>query len=354
MDVVSEVAKYKEKNNIPILDNGRENEVIEKNVSRLKNKELKLQAADFFRHLMAISRSYQAGKVFTHSSIVQDIVPEKTTGTQKLRIGFQGVSGSFSEQALHEYFGDNVEKSNVQEFEDVFKALDNGSIDYGVLPIENSSTGSILEVYDLLRKYDFFIYGEQCIGVHQNLLGLKGARISDITEVYTIPTAYEQSREFFKNYPGITFIPYLNTAASAEYIKNAGDIHKAAIASKMAAKVFGLDILAENINSNKNNRTRFIIIGRNMEVHECCGKISVIFALENKVGSLYNVLRLFAENNLNLIKIESRPIADKSWQYFFYIDFEGNISDARVKDALNLIDRNSYYFRMLGNYESSK
>jgi monofunctional chorismate mutase, gram positive-type, clade 2 len=356
MDVVARVAGYKEKNGLPILDSRREKQVIAKNVLRMKDKELQPEAEEFFEQLMGISRRYQAKKVFTHDVPGDDSIIEykKDLAGRRLRIGFQGVSGSFSEQALHEYFGENVDKTSVPEFEDVFKELQKGTIDYGVLPIENSSTGSILAVYDLLRKYDFFITGEKCIDVQQNLLGLKGAKLADITEVYTIPTAFEQSRDYFKDHPGITFIPYLNTAASAEYVKNTGDIHKAAIASKRAAKIFGLDIIGENINYSKNNRTRFIIVGRKVEVNERCGKISMVFALEHKVGSLYNVLRFFSENNLNMLKIESRPIVDKSWQYFFYIDIEGNMEDVKVRDALKLIDRNSIYFRLLGNYQSSR
>jgi len=351
MEVVAQVAEYKLQKGIPILDSEREKAVIEKNLSMLKNKQLEAEAKDFFEHLMALSRSFQAKK---HLYPVCGLNNMDKKGFQfsKKRVGFQGVSGSFGEQALNEYFGDGVEKSCFPGFEDIFKALEEGKIDYGVLPIENSSTGSITEVYDLLRRYNFFITGERCVKVQQNLLGIKGAVLADIKEVYTIPTAYEQCREFFKDHPGIKFIPFHNTAASAEYIKKMGDKHKAAIASKRAAEVFDLDILQADINHNKRNMTRFIIISRQMEVDEKCNKISVVFALEHKAGSLYRALRYFAENNLNMLRIESRPMEEKSWQYFFYIDFEGNTGDDRVKQALKLIENNSFYFRLLGNYQS--
>ncbi|MBE6068098.1 MAG: prephenate dehydratase [Clostridium lundense] len=363
METVLKVAQYKKENNIPILNKSREDEVIEKNVKYLRNKGFKRAEAEFLKSVMAISRKAQAKEIFEYNIEVKDgkkseleylvsneaaCIPKK----DKINVGFQGVPGSFSEEALLEYFGDDATIQNVREFEDIFKALKNNEIDYGVLPIENSSTGGIVEVYDLLRKYGFFIVGERTIKVNHNLLGIKGTKIEDIKEVYSHPQALQQSGEFLNDYPNLGKIPYRNTAASAELIKNENSKEKAAIGSKRAGEIYNLDIIKENINYNKNNYTRFIVIGKNLELQSDYDKISTILTLPHKAGSLYNILSIFAEYNLSLLKIESRPIVDKSFEYFFYIDFEGNLDNQFVKEAIGELRNNSYDFKLLGNYKA--
>lgn len=363
METVLKVAQYKKENNIPILNKIREDEVIENNVKYLKNKGFKRAEAEFLKSVMAISRKAQAKEIFEYNIEVKDdkkneleylvsneaaCVPKK----DKINVGFQGVPGSFSEEALLEYFGNEVTIHNVREFEDIFKALKNNEIDYGVLPIENSSTGGIVEVYDLLRKYGFFIVGERTIKVNHNLLGIKGTKLEDIKEVYSHPQALQQSREFLNNYPHWESIPYRNTAASAELIKSENSREKTAIGSKRAGEIYNLDVIKENINYNKNNYTRFIVIGKNLELQSNYDKISTILTLPHKAGSLYNILSIFAEYNLSLLKIESRPIIDKSFEYFFYIDFEGNLDNQSVKEAMGELRNNSYDFKLLGNYKS--
>lgn len=363
METVLKVAQYKKENNIPILNKNREDEVIEKNIKYLRNKGFKRAEAEFLKSVMTISRKAQAKEIFEYSMEVQNdnkseleyLVSNEATSEPKrgkISVGFQGVPGSFSEQALLEYFRDEITIHNVREFEDVFKALKNNEIDYGVLPIENSSTGGIVEVYDLLRKYGFFIVGERTIKVNHNLLGIKGTRIEDIKEVYSHPQALQQSGEFLKDYPNWEKIPYRNTAASAELIKNKNSKEKAAIGSKKAGEIYNLDIVKENINYNKNNYTRFIVIGKNLELQSDYDKISTILTLPHKAGSLYNILSIFAEYNLSLLKIESRPIVDKSFEYFFYIDFEGNLDNQSVKEAIGELRNNSYDFKLLGNYKA--
>lgn len=364
IETVLKVAKYKKENNIPILNKGREDEVIEKNVNHLKNKGFKTEEAEFIKTVMAISRKAQAKEIFEYNVESQDSnksEPEYMVSnegicspkSENITVGFQGVPGSFSEEALIEHFGGEVGTFNVKEFEDVFKALQNNEIDYGVLPIENSSTGGIVEVYDLIRKYGFFIVGERTIKVNQNLIGIKGTKIEDIKEVYSHPQGIKQSSEFLKNYPQWDCIPYRNTAASAQLIRDTNSREKAAIASKKAGELYGLEIIKENINHNKNNYTRFIIIGKNLELQKDYDKISTILTLPHKAGSLYNILSIFAEHNLSLLKIESRPIVGKSFEYFFYIDFQGNLENDLVEEALNEVRNNSYDFKILGNYKQS-
>ncbi|GAB6168056.1 prephenate dehydratase [Clostridium carnis] len=340
MNVAIKVGEYKKKNNLPILNKGREEEVIEKNISLLADVKYKNSAKKFFNYLMELSRELQG-----------QLIEEKKKLLAK--VGFQGVRGSFSEEALLKYFGKNELSKEYEEFTDVFEALKNLEIDYGILPIENSYTGAITEVYDLLVKYGFFIVGEECIKIDQHLVGIKGTKLENINEVYSHPQGFEQSKDFLKKYNNLKLIPYHNTAISAKLVSTLQDKTKAAIASKRAAEIYDLEILKDNINDKKDNHTKFIIIGRKAECTKESNKISVVFSLEDEAGTLYKLLRYFAENNINMIKIESRPNKHESWKYLLYVDFEGNLEKEEVKKSLDLIERNSGYFKILGCYKKS-
>ncbi|WP_245331518.1 prephenate dehydratase [Clostridium algifaecis] len=267
-------------------------------------------------------------------------------------VGFYGVEASFSHEALLAYFGRNINAISCNEFKDVFDALEEGKIKYGVVPIENSSTGGILEVYDLLRNYGFYIVGEKCVKINHNLLGVKGTKLSDIKEVYSHSQAFLQSKKFLMEHKNWSMIPYFSTAMSAKYISESKLKSRVCIASKKAAELYGLSILKENINYNKNNYTRFIIIGKSNNISEEMDKISIVITVSHKVGSLYDILSYFKNNNLNMAKIESRPIINEPWRYFFYIDFYGNVLDKNVKDALEGIKSDCQYFRFIGNYKT--
>ncbi|KNF09991.1 P-protein PheA [Gottschalkia purinilytica] len=358
MSKVIQVAQYKEKNNQPIFDNSREEEVIRRNKTYLKDKEYEKALEEFYKELMAISRRIQAKKIFCEheydnkSSSVYNIFNSIKEKKENIKVCFQGVPGAFSEQALIEYFGENTPRCNVAEFEDVFKQLKNEDVDYGILPIENSSTGGISEVCDLLRKYGFYIVGERSVKVDHNLLGIKGSKLEDIKEIYSHPQALQQSSEFLKTSSSWRLFPYRNTAESAKLVKESNRIERAAIASRKAAELYDLEIIASSINYNNNNHTRFIIIGKNLEIDEESNKVSVVMSVPHKPGALYSALNYFAENNLNMQRIESRPIIDKSWEYFFYIDFEGNLKDENLRKAIADLEKNSLYFKLLGNYKS--
>ena len=359
MNVAINVAKYKIENNIPIFNGAREAEVIEKNINRLNNKEYSRLTEKFFTHLMELSRSLQADIIYgnnKNSRIIDSIEENISTNESKrdlenIKIGYQGVRGSFSEEAMIKYFGENHTTTDYEEFEDVFLALKNNEIDYGILPIENSSTGAITTVYDLLVKYGLYIVGEECIKIDQNLIGVKGSKLEDIKEIYSHPQGFEQSSEFLSKQNNINLIPFHNTAISAKYISELNDKSKAAIASLRAAKIYGLDVIQKEINDKDNNHTKFIIVGRKLEASKECNKITVVFSLDDKSGTLYNLLRHFAENNINMIKIESRPSKNEPWQYLLYVDFEGNVENEDVKKAIKLIEEKSEYFKLLGCYE---
>ncbi len=361
MEKVLKVADYKEKNNMKIFDKSREDEVVKKNITYIKNENFKEVISELFTCIMDISKQIQSKEILSKTgdkkekkNNLDNKTDKEEIHFKKNKIGFQGVSGSFSEQALIEYFGECDNLYNYTSFEEVFMALENNEIDCGVLPIENSSTGGVLEVYDLLRKYGFYIVGERCIKVDHNLLAIKGTTMEDIREVYSHPQALQQSSEFFANYKNLTLIPYKNTAISAKLTKDKNSKNIGAVASKKAAELYDLDIIKANINHNKNNYTRFIVIGKQLEINDDCDKISLVFTVPHKPGMLYSALSNFANNNLNMMKIESRPIVGKSWEYFFYIDFQGNLNKSFVKEAIKEIEENSSYFKLLGNYKSHK
>ena len=357
MELVALVAEYKIENDIPILNSEREKQVIDRALESLRDKSLSREMEIFFNELMAISREYQS-RYIDEKFVAQTRGSDEAWGisalasreTKKLKIGFQGVEGSFSEEALLNYFGREAMTSSFRFFEDVFMAIDRGDVDYGILPVENSSTGSVNEVYDLLRKYGCHINGEIVLKVKQNLLGVKGASMEDIKEVYSHSQGFQQSAEFFKEHPSWKLIPYHNTALGAKLVSEAGDISRAAVASEKAAAIYGLDILKENLNFNSKNYTRFVIVGKDLELDESSDKISVVLTVRHKAGSLCDVLRLFSQEGLNLLKIESRPIMDKSWEYFFHLDFEGNLQDPNVSRIMDQIRSRTTYFKILGNY----
>lgn len=270
---------------------------------------------------------------------------------KSLIVGYQGVAGSFSEDALLSFFPNNINTKNYEQFEDVFIGIESEEIDYGVLPIENSSTGAISAVYDLLNQYNCFIIGETYVHPIQNLLGIKGAKIEELLEVYSHPQGFEQSKDFLKNY-NWKLIPYYNTAMSAKYIAEQKNKSIGAIASKKAALLYNLDILSENINNNKSNTTRFVIISKELKVNSKCNKISVVLSTKHQAGALYEALRHFALNNINLLKIESRPVQHTPWEYYFYIDFEGNIQDANICSTIEKMKTDCPHFKLLGNYEA--
>lgn len=287
MKLVNDVAEFKMKNSGKVLDKTREMLIINKYTENIKDKALKSNVKEFLESLMHISRRIQ--KEIIHKSFNSN----KTENKIIEKVGFQGVEGSFSHEALIEYFGVETDTECFSSFKDVFEALKKGKIKYGILPIENLSTGGISEVYDLLGEYNCHIVGEKCIKVDHNLIGVKGAQLSDIKEVYSHTQAFLQSKEFFNNNNHWMLIPYFNTAKSALYISKENLKRKACVASKKAADIYGLNILKENINYNSNNYTRFIVIARDIELNTQCNKISILITLPHKAGTLCGVLEHF-------------------------------------------------------------
>lgn len=346
MTIAKDVVSYKLKNNMEIFQLEREKQVIEKNLKYIHNDDLKDYASYFIQNMMNISKSYQATFVPPKSRIELSL-PKKDS----IVVGFQGVQGSFSEAALEEYFGKDTDRKNYNHFEDVFKALKNKDIDYGIVPLENSSTGAINDNYDLIRDYGFYTVGEQSISIDQHLLGIKGSRIEDLKEVYSHPQGLLQASKFLEQHPYITGINYPNTAMAAKYVSDQKDSSLCAIASKKAAELYGLEVLQENIHNEKTNHTRFIVFGENLERNDKANCVSVVFTLAHKVGALYQVMKVINDHHINLLRIESRPVQHTPWEYYFYVDFEGNMEDTNILLTLEDMLAHTNTLRVLGNYE---
>ena len=230
--------------------------------------------------------------------------------------------------------------------------VEEGRADFAVLPIENSSAGAVSDNYDLLVKHNVYIVGETELPVNHALLGLPGATLEDIHQVYSHPQALMQCSQYLNSHRQWRQISMENTAVSAKKVLEDGDVTQAAVASEIAGKLYGLKVLEPSINYNKNNATRFIILAKDPVYQKEANKISICFECAHKSGTLYNMLGNLIYNDVNMLMIESRPIPGKSWEYRFFVDVEGNLSDPAVQNALKGIAEEAATLRILGNYEA--
>jgi len=265
------------------------------------------------------------------------------------KVACQGIEGAFSQSAAETLFA-KPDIIYAPEFRDVFEAVDKGLAKYGILPIENSNAGSVTEVYDLFKSYKFFIVRAVKMPVEHFLLGTKGATLENIKEVHTHHMAVKQCTAFLKKYPHIKVVISANTAEAAKFISQSGRKDIAAIASQKCAKVYNLSVLKKNIEDSSNNCTRFICISKECEVYNDADKISIMLTLEHRAGSLYEVIKFFADNNLNLTKLESRPITGSNFEFMFYFDLEAKLKDKSVSDLIDKLKKTVPYFLFLGNY----
>ncbi|HAV10397.1 MAG TPA: prephenate dehydratase [Dehalococcoidia bacterium] len=268
-------------------------------------------------------------------------------------VAFQGEKGAYSEDAVIAFFGD-VAMVPYRYFSDVFDAVQRGKADAGVVPVENSQAGSVTDTYDLLLRYPLTIYGEVTLRVRHCLMALPCEKIETIKTVLSHPQGLAQSEEFLKKLTNIKIISETNTAASAKRIREENLKGYAAIASRRAALLYGLEILAEGIETNSNNYTRFFVISKDTAPKGLDNKTSLVFAVKNEPGSLYSILGSFARRNVNLTKLESRPSRDKPWEYVFYADFEGHIDDPVSREILEELKGKTSFLKILGSYPKAK
>lgn len=264
-----------------------------------------------------------------------------------MRVAFQGDHGAYSEEAVRLHFGNDVETVPCRTFEHIFEAVERGEADYAAVPVENSTAGSINKAYDLLLDHDLKVHGEILLRVHHNLMTTADA--GPIREVRSHHQALAQC-EGFLNRNGYIAVPWYDTAGSAKDLAANPQPGVAVIASRLAAHVYGLEILAERIEDQSQNFTRFFVVGKGDAPHSDPAKTSLVFAVPNTAGSLYGALREFADRNINLTKLESRPRRNRPWQYVFYLDFDGHWEDANCRDALVSLLNRAAFVKLLGSY----
>lgn len=270
-----------------------------------------------------------------------------------MKVGYQGNHGTFSEIAALQYFkGKEIEQIGYRNFKEIMCDVENKTLDYAVLPVENTTTGIIARSYDLFKDYEVHAIGEINIPIKQDLIGLKGASIDDIKKVYSHPEALSQCSEFFDAHPDLEATPYQDTAKSVEMVKEENDLTKAAIGSWRASEYYDLEILEKEIQDSKTNMTRFLVITNKDEYDKEANKISMMLVLKHRPGALYNLLGILSKSGINILKLESRPIPEKIFEYMFYIDFEGNINNREMKEVLKELELHCLEAKLLGNYKA--
>ena len=347
MDIAKNVAEYKIEHNKPVLDVAREEQKLATTAEMTENKEYEQGAVELFTQLMSMSRKLQY-KMTAQKHNDDNIIVDKLEINEDTKVAFFGVSGSYAEQAMLNYFGEDVKSISYDTFEKVMMSVKNGETQYGVLPIENTSTGAIAGIHTLLLKYDNYIVDETDLPIEHALLGIKGTKVEDIRRVYSHQQGLLQCKKFLDEHDYIECFEYPSTSASAKKVKDDNTVETAAISSARAAKVYGLEVLVPKINFNDHNTTRFMIVSGKKISFKDANRISICFEIPHKSGSLYRILSHFIYNNLNLTKIESCPIVGRSWEYRFFVDFEGNMEDAAVINALEGLRHETVNLKMLG------
>lgn len=351
MDISSQVADYKIRTGKKVFD--REREIAKLNaVKKLTHNEFNGQGIqELFEQIMSMSRKLQYKKLSESGSLGRlPFISIETLEEQNARVVFQGAEGSYSQMAMQTFFGEKVNCFSVETFRDAMCAIEEGSADYAVLPIENSTAGIVNEIYDLLVEFENYIVGEQIIRIEHCLMGVPGTKPEEIRTVYSHPQSLMQSARYLNEHASWQQISMQNNAFAARKVMEDGDRSQAAIASEQAAKIYGLEILERGVNHSQTNSTRFIIVTNQKVFLKNAGKVSICFEIPHESGSLYHMLSHFIYNNLNMTKIESRPIEDRNWEYRFFIDFDGNLADSSVKNALRGLREEARNLRILGNY----
>lgn len=269
-------------------------------------------------------------------------------------IAFQGARYAFSEIASRSFFGDNIQVSPCKTFDDVFETVTAGAADFGVIPIENSLTGSIHRVYDLLLTHDLKIVGETSLRIEQHLIANPGAKLEDIRVVYSHPQALEQCREFLSSLKNAEAVASYDTAGSVKMIRDQKMYHAAAVGSRWAAEDYGMEILKTEIEDNPENFTRFYVLARTPFDFGEADKTSIVFSMKSIPGALFKSLSVFALRDIDLLKIESRPLRGRPWDYIFYLDFAGNIEDESCQNAVRHLREITTMMKVLGSYPSAR
>ena len=351
MGLSAEVAKYKAENNIPILNKKREREIISQVTSSVPEN-MAMYAKILYNTIFDVSRSYQSGLINRKSEtyLAVENALEKTPKCfpKSAVVACQGTEGAYSQQACDKLFAfPSVMYTN--NFRGVFNAVESGLCQYGILPIENSIHGSVTEVYDLMQEYRFNIVRSVSLQINHSLVAKQGVKLSDIKEIISHEQAIGQCEKFISEL-GVKVTVCENTAMAAKYVAESTREDIAAIASISCAELYGLDVLARDIQDASANHTRFICISKNPEIYPGANRMSMLLSASHKPGALYDIISKFAALGINLCKIESRPIPGRDFEFMFYFDLEISVYSEEVIQLLCDLDHSADTFVFLGSY----
>lgn len=352
MEISAQIADFKKANNLPIHVPAREREIL-KEVAAKAGCGLENYSRVLYSMIFELSRSYQR-KHNTATTQLYQTITDSIENTPKLfpqapMVACQGVEGAYSQIACEKIFKAPF-IMYFKNFDGVFQAIEKGLCQYGILPIENSTAGSVKKVYDLMIHHNFSIVRTFRMKVDHNLVANKGAKLSDIQTIYSHEQAINQCSDFLKNLSGVQIIPVENTAVAADMVARSGELNVAAISSQVCEEIYGLRSLADSIQDKGNNRTRFICISKNMEIYPGSDKTSIMMVLNHKPGALYKVLARLYVLGINVLKLESRPIPDKDFEFMFYFDLETSIYSEEFVQLMCELDDLCEEFKYLGSY----
>lgn len=351
MEICAHVGEYKIQTGKKVLDRQREKEKLENVAGKASNPFNKKGVTELYEQLMSMSRKLQYEQLVKAGALGRlPFIQVDSLDADQARVVFPGTEGAYSEAAMKRYFGEKCNSFYVKTFREAMEAIEDGAADFAVLPIENSTAGAVDEMYDLLVEFENYIVGETVIPIRHTLSGLPGASLKDVKTVYSKGVALMQATHFLDAHSSWQRINVANTAIAAKKVVEDQDPSQAAVCSAYAAKVHGLQVLVDNINDNEHNSTRFIVVTNQKIFLKHASKISICLEVSHESGSLYRVLSHFIYNDLNMTKIESRPIEGRDWEYRFFIDFEGNMADGAVKNAIRGLREECRNLRILGNY----
>lgn len=352
MHVALEIAKYKKENGLPVFDPARERDVLNKQTSAV-GEDLAMYVKLLYNTIFDISRSYQQRYITQRTQLTNHIAraieeTDKVFPKQAV-VACQGVEGAYSQQACDKLFA-LPDIMYFKRFEGVFQAIESGLCKYGVLPIENSSYGSVTEVYDLMRKYRFSIVRSVRLKIDHRLLVKPGTRMEDIREIVSHEQAIGQCSEFLKKLSGVKVTVCENTAMAAQMVSQSERSDMAAISAPACAALYGLSVIKTDISNSDSNFTRFICIAKQLEIYPGANKISLMLNVQHKPGALYNMIAKFSALGLNLTKLESRPIAGTDFEFMFYFDLDASVYDEAALQLLSELDEGPETFTYLGSY----
>ena len=352
MSVAARIADYKKEHELPILVPAREREKLQ-DVAEKAGADMADYTRVLYSMLFELSRSYQSKRNCLLTPLYRQIT-NAIENTPKLfpqapMVACQGVEGAYSQIACEKVFK-NPFIMYFKNFEAIFTAIDKGLCQYGILPIENSTAGSVKKVYDLMIQHNFSIVRTFRLKIDHNLLVNKGTKLSDIKEIYSHEQALNQCSEFLQSLEGVTVIPVANTAIAAEMVAKSDRTDVAAISSRSCCELYGLSCLEASIQDKGNNRTRFICISKNMEIYPGSDKTSIMMILPHRPGSLYRVLARLYTLGINVTKLESRPIPDREFEFMFYFDLETSIYSNEFVQLMCELDELCEEFKYLGSY----